>query len=38
VHQFWPLRITQSTGQYYGMVIRRFLDSFVPEQSDARHA
>ena len=34
VHQFWPLRITQSTGQYYGMVIRRFLDSFVPEQSD----
>ena len=43
VHQFWPLRITLPKGQeyagaYYGMVIRRFLDSFVPEQSDARQA
>jgi hypothetical protein len=38
VHQFWPLRITRPKGQeypvaYYGMVIRRFIDSFVPEQS-----
>ena len=38
VHQFWPLRITQPKGNefpspYYGMVIRRFIDSFVPEQS-----
>jgi hypothetical protein len=41
VHQFWPLRITLPKGQeypgsYYGMVIRRFIDSFVPEQSDVR--
>jgi len=40
VHQFWPLRIIQPKGQdfpaaYHGMVIRRFIDSFVPEQSDA---
>lgn len=38
VHQFWPLRITLPKGgefpvPYYGMVIRRFIDSFVPEQS-----
>jgi hypothetical protein len=38
VHQFWPLRITLPNGKefpgpYYGMVIRRFIDSFVPEQS-----
>jgi hypothetical protein len=38
VHQFWPLRITTRTGKeypvaYYGMVVRRFIDSFVPEQS-----
>jgi hypothetical protein len=38
VHQFWPLRITQPKGNefpgpFYGMVIRRFIDSFVPEQS-----
>jgi hypothetical protein len=43
VHQFWPLRITLPKGQefprqYYGMIIRRFIDSFVPEQSDARQA
>jgi len=39
VHQFWPIRIIQPKGEefpgpYYGMVIRRFLDSFVPEQSN----
>lgn len=38
VHQFWPIRIGLRTGKehpvrYYGMVIRRFLDSFVPEES-----
>jgi hypothetical protein len=38
VHQFWPLRITMPKGEeypvrYYGMIIRRFIDSFVPEQS-----
>jgi hypothetical protein len=38
VHQFWPLRITQPKGAefpgpYYGMIIGRFIDSFVPEQS-----
>jgi hypothetical protein len=43
VHQFWPLRITLRKGQeypvaYYGMVIRRFIDSFVLEQSDVRQA
>jgi hypothetical protein len=43
VHQFWPLRITlrngnEYPGPYYGMIIRRFIDSFVPEQSDARQA
>jgi uncharacterized protein DUF1629 len=41
VHQFWPLRITLPKGQefpgpHYGMVIRRFIDSFVPEQSNVR--
>ena len=39
VHQFWPIRITMPKDreypvQYYGMVIRRFLDSFVPEKCD----
>ena len=43
VHQFWPIRMTLPKGQeypgpYYGMVIRRFIDSFVPEQSDVRQA
>jgi hypothetical protein len=43
VHQFWPLRITLPKGQdfsgpYYGMVIRCFIDSFVPEQSDVRQS
>ena len=43
VHQFWPLRITLRNGNeypvpYYGMIIRRFIDSFVPEQSDAHQA
>jgi hypothetical protein len=38
VHQFWPLRITLPKGKeypvsYYGLVIRRFIDGFVPEQS-----
>ena len=38
VHQFWPIRITMPKDKeypvpYYGLVIRRFLDSFVPEQS-----
>lgn len=38
VHQFWPIRITLPKGQdypvpYYGMVIRRFLNSFVVEKS-----
>jgi hypothetical protein len=41
VHQFWPLRITLRKGQeypvaYYGMIIRRFIDSFAPKQSDVR--
>lgn len=40
VHQFWPIRITLPKGQefpgsYYGMVIAPFIDSFVPEQSNA---
>lgn len=40
VHQFWPIRITMPKGkeypvQYYGMVIRRFLDSFLPDQSES---
>src|SRR5262249_19526423 len=39
VHQFWPIRITLPKGQeypgpYYGIVIRRFIDSFVSEQSN----
>jgi hypothetical protein len=38
VHQFWPIRILtprgkEHPGSYHGMIIRRFLDSFVPEQS-----
>ena len=41
VHQFWPLRITLRNGNeypvaYYGMIIRRFIDSFAPKQSDVR--
>lgn len=41
VHQFWPLRMTMPKGKdypvrYFGLVIRRFIDSFVPEQSAAR--
>ena len=39
VHQFWPIRITlpkskQYPVPYYGMIIRRFIDSFMPEHSD----
>src|SRR5262249_29798530 len=42
-HQFWPIRMTSRKGNeypgaYYGLIIRRFIDSFVPEQSDARQA
>jgi hypothetical protein len=42
-HQFWPIRITLRNGNeyavpYYGMIIRRFIDSFAPEQSDVRQA
>jgi len=38
VHQFWPMRITQKNGEeyhvrYFGMIIRHFIDSFVPAQS-----
>nr|AWM02729.1 hypothetical protein CIT40_23675 [Bradyrhizobium amphicarpaeae] len=38
VHQFWPMRISQKKGEdypvrYFGMIIRRFIDSFVPTQS-----
>ncbi|SDE89255.1 hypothetical protein SAMN05216337_103849 [Bradyrhizobium brasilense] len=38
VHQFWPLRITTPKGKdypvpYYGIIVRRYIDSFVPEQS-----
>jgi len=37
VHQFWPLRISLPKGgeypvRYHGLIIRRFIDSFVPEQ------
>ncbi|NPV23608.1 imm11 family protein [Bradyrhizobium aeschynomenes] len=43
VHQFWPLRITlpkgqDFAGQHHGMIIGRFLDSFLPEQSDVGQA
>lgn len=36
VHRFWPLRLVKPSGQdfperYYGIVIDRFLDSFLPE-------
>jgi hypothetical protein len=39
VHFFWPLRMTGPKGveypvRYYGMQVRRFFDSFRPEQSD----
>ncbi|MFK0205614.1 imm11 family protein [Agrobacterium sp. NPDC090283] len=39
VHQFWPIRITMPKGKeyptpYYGLRIGRFLDSFLPEQSE----
>ncbi|MGH1330268.1 MAG: imm11 family protein [Paracoccaceae bacterium] len=38
VHQFWPIEIAQADGsvlpkQYYGMRIRQYKDSFLPEQS-----
>jgi len=41
VQQLWPLRITLRNGNeypvpYYCMIIRRFIDSFAPEQSDVR--
>lgn len=40
VHQFWPMRFTQPKGDdypvaYFGMKIGRYLDSFLPAQSDA---
>jgi hypothetical protein len=43
VHQFWPIRMTMPKGKdypvpYYGMIICRFIDSFVPEQSDVRQS
>lgn len=36
VHRFWPLRLVKPNGQdfptrYYGIVIDRFLESFLPE-------
>jgi hypothetical protein len=39
VHQFWPIKITMPKDkeypvQYYCLVIRCFLESFVPEKSD----
>lgn len=39
LHQFWPIRLTLDTGEevhgkYYGLVIRRHLDSFIPEESE----
>ena len=39
VHQFWPLQIVMPNGdghpnRYYGMMVLRHLDSFMPEQSD----
>lgn len=39
-HQLWPLDIRKKNGRpwpnkYYGLVIRHFKDSFLPEQSDA---
>jgi hypothetical protein len=41
VHQFWPIKITMPTGetypkQYYVLRICRFLDSFVPQESDVQ--
>jgi len=38
VHQFWPMKISMPKGgeypvAYFGMIIRRFIDSFVPDQS-----
>lgn len=38
VHQFWPMKISVPKGEtypaaYFGMIIRRFIDSFVPDQS-----
>lgn len=41
VHQFWPIKITMPTGetypkQYYLLRIGRFLDSFVPQESDVQ--
>lgn len=39
VHQFWPIRITMPRGQeypepYFVLVIRQYIDSFVPEASE----
>lgn len=39
VHQFWPIQIMipkddEYPTRYFGIVIRRFLDSFLPEKSD----
>src|SRR5207245_173725 len=39
VHQFWPIRMPMPRGKdypvpYYAMIIGRFIDSFVPEQSE----
>jgi hypothetical protein len=39
VHQFWPLEIVMPNGdehpnRYYGMMVLRRLDSFLPEKSD----
>jgi len=39
VHQFWPLEIKMPKGkvyptQYHALVVRRYLDSFTPKQSE----
>ncbi len=39
LHRFWPIRIDMPKGvdyprAYYGMLVGRFLDSFMPEKSD----
>lgn len=41
VHQFWPLQIGTYKGEpwpegYHAMVVRTFLDAFMPEASDPR--
>ena len=38
VHQFWPMKISMPKGKeypvaYFGMIICRFIDSFIPDQS-----